>query len=87
MQDQSIGDESPRDRCETERKSDNAALAGMFLAKWLWSMEEIAHELGSHAEAEDAVRRLVESGLAHRVGDWAFPTRAARRGVKIEIGT
>jgi hypothetical protein len=89
MQDQTIRDEAPQDFCEAERMIDNLVLAAMFndSSPWPWSIEEIARELGNPAEAQDAVRRLTESGLMHLLGDFAFPTRAARRGAEIEIGT
>jgi hypothetical protein len=87
MPDQRIPDEVPQDRCERDRQTDNDVLALMFREEWPWSVEEIGRELGNQAEASDAVCRLAESGLVHRLGDFVFPTRAARRGAEIEIGT
>jgi predicted transcriptional regulator len=89
MPDQRNRDEAPKDRCEFERQTDNDVLAIMFNdpSSWPWSIQEIAREFDRPTEAEDAVRRLAESGLVHRLGDFAFPTRAARRAAEIEIGT
>jgi hypothetical protein len=87
MPDQRIPGEAPLDRCEQDRQTDNDVLALMFGEEWPWSMEEIGRGLGNLAEAQDAVCRLAENGLVHRLGDFVFPTRAARRGAEIEIGT
>lgn len=89
MPDQRTPDQPLRDRCEVERQIDNNILALMFLDShsWPWSVDEIARELDNHNEAADAIRRLTDHGLAHRLGDFIFPTRAARRAAEIEIGT
>jgi predicted transcriptional regulator len=52
---------------------------------WPWSLEEIAHELGDKADAEDAVARLAGAGLVHRIGDFAFATRSLRRASELRI--
>ncbi len=81
-------DEDQRDRCQRERHTDNLVLSVMFREQsWPWSIEEIGCELANPAEARDAVCRLAENGLVHRLGDFVFPTRAARRGAEIELGT
>jgi hypothetical protein len=54
---------------------------------WPWSIEEIGRELGNQIEAVDAVARLTNTGLVHRLGNFVFPTRTARRAAEIEIGT
>jgi hypothetical protein len=88
MPDQRIRDEVVLpDRREIERHTDNVVLALIFREKWPWSVEEIGRELNDQTEASDAVCRLLGSGLVHRLGDLVFPTRAARRGAEIEIGT
>jgi len=53
----------------------------------LWSIEEIARVLDHRSDAEDSVRRLAEAGLAHRIGEFAFPTRAARRAGELGAGS
>jgi hypothetical protein len=54
---------------------------------WPWSVEKFGREFDSQERASESVQRLTESGLAHRVGNLVFPSRAARRGAEIEIGT
>ena len=82
-----IPDEDPPDRCEQERQIDCVILSFMFNEPWPWSVEEIALEYGDKDEASYSVRRLTETGLVHRFGDFVFPTHAARRAAEIEIGT
>jgi hypothetical protein len=54
---------------------------------WPWSLDEIARELHSTIEAHDAVARLADAGLLHRLhGGFVFPTRAARRADELGIG-
>jgi hypothetical protein len=88
MHDQGNQDEDQRHRRQIERQTDNLVLSVMLREEsWPWSVEEIGRELANQAEARDAVCRLAENGLVHRLGDFVFPTRAARRGAAIEIGT
>jgi hypothetical protein len=56
-------------------------------SSWPWSVQEITREMDDEIEATDAVRRLTDSGLVHRLGKFVFPTRTARRAAEIEIGT
>lgn len=87
MQDQRKRDAAPKAGL-SEEHIDSSVLDCMLLGEtWPWSMDEIARELGDKADAEDAVRRLVQTGLAHRLGDFIFPTRTARRAAQIEVGT
>jgi hypothetical protein len=44
---------------------------------WLWSMDELARELGDPTDAADAVARLHAAGLVHRCGEFVFATRSA----------
>jgi hypothetical protein len=89
MPDQSTPRESLHDPCVAERHTDNTILGLMFndASSWPWSVEEIGRELANHDAAHNAVSRLAEHGLVHRVGDFVFPTRTARRAAEIEIGT
>jgi hypothetical protein len=52
-----------------------------------WTIQEIARELQAPLAAEDAIRRLTETGLVHRFEDFVFPTRTARRASELEVGT
>jgi hypothetical protein len=45
----------------------------------LWSAEEIAREIGDPHKAQIALASLHAAGLAHRLGGFAFATRAATR--------
>jgi predicted transcriptional regulator len=87
MQHQRIRDENPTAGL-SEEHVDRAVLDCMLFSEaWPWSLDEIARELGDATNAQDAVRRLVQTGLAHRLGDFVFPTRTARRAARLEVGT
>jgi hypothetical protein len=54
---------------------------------WPWSLDEIARELPGEIDAYDAVSRLADAGLLHRLdGGFVFPTRAARRAGELGLG-
>jgi hypothetical protein len=86
---------------QTQRIPDAAALARLSEAEidavvldymlcgpsWPWSVDEIVRELGDENYATDALGRLEAMGLVHRLGDFVFPTRTARRAAELEIGT
>ena len=74
-------------RAEAERHIDNVVMSLLLRGPWPWSARELAQELGNEIEALDALQRLASHGLAHRLEDFAFPTRAARRAAEIAIGT
>lgn len=87
MPDQRTPRESLHDPGEAERHTDQTVLSLMFddASSWPWSVEEIGRELASHDAARNAVARLAEHGLVHRIGDFVFPTRTARRAAELEI--
>jgi hypothetical protein len=86
MQDQRI--EDARAGRLSEEQIDNAVLDYMLIgASWPWSMQEIVREFGDRVDAEDAVARLLKMGLVHRVGEFVFPTRTARRAAELQVGT
>jgi hypothetical protein len=43
----------------------------------LWSIDELARQLGDATDAADAVAHLRAAGLVHRCQDFVFATRAA----------
>ena len=51
-----------------------------------WSVAEIVRELGNGPDAQDAVARLAGTGLVHRLDEFVFPTRTARRAEELQIG-
>jgi hypothetical protein len=52
-----------------------------------WSVAEIVRELDNEVDAHDAVARLARTGLVHRLDEFVFPTRTARRAEELQIGT
>ena len=82
MQDQR--NETKEDRF-SEAERERAVLELMLDDPYPWTVDEIAREIsGERLDAADAVARLQGSGLAHRLGEFVFPTRAARRADTIE---
>ena len=52
-----------------------------------WTVAEVGCELDCPDDVVDGVGRLARAGLVHRLGEFVFPTRAARRADEIEVGT
>jgi hypothetical protein len=87
MQDQRKRDAAPEDSF-TEEQLDSTVINFMLWEKnWPWTVEELGRELGNPNNATDAVRRLTRAGLVHRLGDFVFPTRTARRTIEINLST
>lgn len=87
MQQQRIPDEC-RGTGLSEDEIDNTVVSFLLDKPWWpWSLEEIARELGDRPDAEDAVARLTGTGLVHRIGDFAFPTRSLRRASELRLDT
>jgi hypothetical protein len=87
MQQQRIPDER-RGTGLSEDEIDNTVVSFLLdKPSWPWSLEEIARELGDRPDAEDAVARLTGTGLVHRIGDFAFPTRSLRRASELRLDT
>jgi hypothetical protein len=87
MPDQPIAGQSFEDRFSDEH-IDNIVLDFMLHGGgWPWTLDELARELGSQANADDAVGRLAGTGLVHRFGEFIIPTRSARRANEMQIGT
>lgn len=84
-QDQQEGTECPID----EERDDSAVLRLMLCdgSGFPWSIEEIARTIGEPIDAADALRRLEAAGLVHRLGDFVFPTLAARRVDELSGGS
>jgi hypothetical protein len=43
----------------------------------LWSVNELAREIGKPIDVEDAIHRLHGQGLIHRLDDFVFVSHAA----------
>lgn len=74
----SVPREESGDISRRERGLDDEILRLLFSSPYPWTVAELARELGDGG-AEDGVGRLAGAGLVHRIGDLAFPARAARR--------
>ena len=88
MQDQRIEEERPEDHL-SEPDRDSAVLDLMLCdpLSYPWTVEELVREMQERCSTMDSIRRLTESGLVHRLGEFVFPTRTARRAAEIQIGT
>jgi hypothetical protein len=87
MQQQRIPEERRGSRL-SEEEIDNTVVSFLLdKPSWPWSLDEIARELGDRPDAEDAVARLTGTGLVHRMGDFAFPTRSLRRASELRLDT
>jgi hypothetical protein len=76
-------DQTPGDRMDG---SERMVLLVLFRDPFPWTVEELGRELRDQGEAIDAIGRLASAGLVHRLGDFVFPTRAARRSDELYEG-
>jgi hypothetical protein len=76
-----------RDVGRFERACDSAVLSLMLCEPggYPWSREELARTLGDQIDAFDAIERLREAGLVHRMGEFVFPTLACRRADELDF--
>jgi hypothetical protein len=76
-------DQRSRDVANDEAQTDVAVLALLVDgdAQRLWSVEEVAREIGDGAR--DALARLHGAGLVHRLEGFVFAARAALRGARL----
>jgi hypothetical protein len=85
MPDQRIED-AASDVAVDDRDRDRNVLNLTLDDSWPWSIDEIVRELQDRIGAHDSVSRLSEAGLVHRLGEFVFPTRAARRADQLRVG-
>jgi predicted transcriptional regulator len=85
MPDQRIEDAAFEDLV-SESDRDRNVLNLMLDDSWPWSVDEIARELQDRIGAHDSVSRLAEAGLVHRLGEFVFPSRTARRADQLGVG-
>jgi hypothetical protein len=51
-----------------------------------WTLDELGRKLKDHTDAADAIATLSGDGLVHCLGEFVFPTRAARRSDELYDG-
>jgi predicted transcriptional regulator len=74
---------NPVERLDTNER---AVLLLLFDDRAPWTLDELGRELSDRGDAADAVSSLTRAGLVHRLGDFVFPTRAARRSDELYDG-
>jgi hypothetical protein len=73
----------PVNRFDADEK---AVLILLLEDRYPWKVEELTRELNHPTDALDAIASLAGDGLVHRLGDFVFPTRAARRSDELYEG-
>lgn len=81
MQDQRI-----QTVADEEAQTDQAVL-GLLLtdSAAIWSVEEVASEIGNLIHVTDSVNRLAGIGLVHRLDGFVFVTRAAAKATELAL--
>jgi hypothetical protein len=77
------GNVNPGERLDADER---AVLLLLFEDRAPWTLDELGRELKDRGDAADAVSSLRRAGLVHRLGDFVFPTRAARRSDELYDG-
>lgn len=81
-----LSDEEPSRFAEA--RLDALLLDHLLLSPWPWTIEELAREVQEKGlDTADAIARLTETGLVHRLDRFVFPTRTARRAEELRVGT
>jgi fatty acid-binding protein DegV len=64
---------------EVEEQTDRLILSLLSSSQFpgLWSVNELAREIGKPIDVEDTIHRLHGQGLIHRLDDFVFVTHAA----------
>jgi hypothetical protein len=80
-------DDPSMDPSDVLRVSDSAVYGLLILPdeQRPWSISELALELGSPIDVEDALARLHGAGLVHRCGEFVWATRAALAAEAMEL--
>lgn len=72
---------------ERERARDSSILSLLLREPgYPWSRDELARAFRDDLYTIDAVARLEEAGLLHRIGEFVFPTLACRRADELDFG-
>ncbi len=77
------GDGAPAERLD---RNERAVLLLLFEDRSPWTLDELGRELHDRGDAADATSALARAGLVHRLGEFVFPTRAARRSDELYDG-
>jgi hypothetical protein len=72
-----------RSPADAEAEADATVLDLLTETARLWSLAELGRAVGDNLTATDAVARLHAAGLAHRLGDFVFSSRAAERATQL----
>ena len=70
------GEQTPGERMDGNEKM---VLILLLEDRLPWTVDELGREFRDHGDAADAIAALAGDGLVHRLGDFVFPTRSARR--------
>ena len=65
--------------------TEQGILSMLLVDEGLWSVDEVAREIGDRVAAEDGIANLFGAGLVHRCGEFVFATRAAVRSARIAL--
>lgn len=84
----STGEQRDRGTALSDRECEREVLSMMLAHEThsVWSVDEIARAFADRGSATDTLRRLYEAGLVHRIGEFAFPTLAARTADDLSSG-
>ncbi|HTZ88366.1 MAG TPA: hypothetical protein VL988_07440 [Solirubrobacteraceae bacterium] len=70
-------------------RTEKRALSLLLEDRLPWSVAELTRELGASTDEDntvDAITALAGAGLIHRIGEFVFPSHAARRADEIYGG-
>jgi hypothetical protein len=73
-----------RDQINPEA-TEQGILTMLLANEVLWSVDEVAREIGDRTATEDGIANLYGAGLVHRCGEFVFATRAAVRSAQIAL--
>jgi hypothetical protein len=81
MQDQRI-----QTVADEEAQTDQAVLGVLLTdSAAIWSVEEMASEIGNPIHVTDSINRLAAIGLVHRLDGFVLATRAAAKATELAL--
>jgi hypothetical protein len=78
--------DATRDNGRSERECDSAILNLLLCDPCPWTEDEFAREIG-YSFVGDALDRLHGEGFVHRLNEFVWPTRTARRANELCVGS